>query len=467
MPDYVLHPATRLDLATLDALLTDQGRVVLSPEAKQRIEAGHAHLLTQAASNDQSPASTLLAHACGTGDEVPSELVRLMLLLKAQSLSYGHSGAQVATVQRLLDFYNREMLPVVYQQGSSGAGDQVPLAHLGLPLLGLGEVNFQGYRLQTADAFHLFSWEPVPLASGEDLALLMGTQFMLAYGVHTLLRAQRLARAADVVGALSHDVLGGSVEPFDARLQALRPLAGQALVAERLRNLLANSGLTQQPRSVEQTPYSFRCQPQVHGASRDALSYVAQVLETECNSVTASPAFFPADNITLSSGNFHGQSLAMPLDFLAIAIAELGSISERRTAQLLAYQPKITGSTTTPGLLMVQHTAASIVSQNKQLCAPASLDNNFGSAGPADHVSMGANAATKVRRVLENTEQVLAIELLTAVQALRLRRPARTSPALEQVVATLKAKVDFETQPQAPYLALQAAVSFIRTEVFS
>jgi len=386
-----------------------------------------------------------------------------MLLLKAQSLSYGHSGAQVATVQRLLDFYNREMLPVVYQQGSLGAGDQVPLAHLGLPLLGLGEVNFQGYRLQTADAFHLFSWEPVPLAPGEDLALLTGTQFMLAYGVHTLLRAQRLARAADVVGALSHDVFGGSMEPFDARLQALRPHAGQMLVAERLRNLLVDSKLTQQPRSAEQTPYSFRCQPQVHGASRDALSYVAQVLETECNSVTAAPAFFPANNTTLLGGNFHGQPLAMTLDFLAIAIAELGSISERRTAQLLISHSEVSRLGTAPSFPMMQHTAVSIVSQNKQLCTPASLDNNSGSTGLTDHVSMGANAATKARRVLENTEQVLAIELLAAVQVLYLRRPAHTSPALEQVVAALEEKVDLKTQSQASYLALQATASFVRT----
>jgi len=385
-----------------------------------------------------------------------------MLLLKAQSLGHGHSGAQTATVQRLLDFYNREMLPVVYQQGSLGAGDQVPLAHLSLPLLGLGEVNFQGYRLQTADAMHLFSWAPVDLAPGEELALLTGTQFMLAYGVHTLLRAQRLAQAADVVGALSYAVFGGSQAPLDAQLIALRPHAGQVLVAERLRGLLTGGESPHQPSSAAQLPYSLRCLPQVHGASRDALTYAAQVLETECNSVTTDLAFFPAAETPLAGGNFHGQPLALTLDFMALAIAELGSISERRTAQLLSRQAA-THLAAAAGLPLPEHTAAaSIVSQNRQLYTPASLDNAY-EAGVADHVSMGANAATKARRILENTEQVLAIELLTAAKAWRLQHPARTSPALEQVVADLAAKVAIESRAQAPYLALQATAAFVRT----
>jgi histidine ammonia-lyase len=361
---------------------------------------------------------------------------------------------QVATVQRLLDFYNREILPVVYQQGSLGAGDEVPLAHLGLSLLGLGEVNYQGYRLQTADALHLFSWEPLTLTYPEGSALLTGTQFMLAYGVHTLLRAQRLARAADVIGALSYSIFGGSQGPFDARLHQLRPYPGQALVAERLRNLLTGSELLQEPSLAEPSPYSVRCQPQVHGASRDALTYVAQVLETECNAVTSNPIFFPAEETILSSGNFHGQPLALALDFLAMAVAGLGNISERRTAQLPGEKPD---------LLSLSATAASLVNQTKQLCAPASVDNAFSSHSPEDHVSNGGNAATKARRVLENVEQILAIELRTAVQALRLRRPARTSPALEQVVAAFEQKVNGEDPSRAAYLGLQAAAAFVRT----
>ncbi|WP_324670921.1 aromatic amino acid ammonia-lyase [Hymenobacter sp. GOD-10R] len=462
MTDFALHPTTRLDLPTLNALLTDQRRVVLSPEAKQQLEAGAAYARAQFADDSQTPASQLLAHACGMGEEVPTDLVRLMLMLKAQSLSYGHSGAQVATVQRLLDFYNREMLPVVYQQGSLGAGDQVPLAHLCLPLLGLGEVNFQGYRLQTADAMHLFSWPAVELAPGEHLALLTGTQFMLAYGVQALLRAQRLAQAADVIGALSYHVFGGDLVPFDARIHALRPHAGQTLVAERLRSLLADSVASPQPSSTEQLPYSFRCLPQVHGASRDALGYVAQVLEAECNSVTAGLAVFPHDEAILLSGNFHGQPLALALDFMALATAELGSISERRTAQLLSKQLGPSTMAESPSLLAPQYTAASLANQNKQFCSPASLDN-AGTVGVADHVSMGANAALKARRVLENTEQVLAIELYTAAQALSSRRPVRTSSALEQIVAALAAKVDVETPSKAPYLALQATAAFVRT----
>ncbi|OUJ70548.1 HAL/PAL/TAL family ammonia-lyase [Hymenobacter crusticola] len=460
MTDFALDPTTHLDLTTLDALLTDQRRVVLSPAAQQQLAAGAAHARTQVTGASQASANQLLGYACGMGDEVPTELVRLMLLLKAQSLSYGRSGAQVATVQRLLDFYNREILPVVYQQGSLGAGDQVPLAHLSLPLLGLGEANFQGYRLQTADVMHLFSWTPVELAPGEDLALLTGTQFMLAYGVHTVLRAQRLAQAADVIGALSYHVVGGDLEPFDARVHSLRPHAGQTLVAERFRSLLATDKPAQQPSFTEPLPYSFRCLPQVHGASRDALRYVAQVLETECNSVTNDLATFPAEEASFSSGNFHGQPLALALDFMAVAVAELGSISERRSAQLLRRPLDASGGATSPALLVPQHTAASLVSHNKQLCSPASLDNT-GTGNVADHVSMGANAATKARRVLENAEQVLAIELYTAARVLSLQSAAPLPPMLQQLVTALAEKVDLASSA-APSLALQATATFVR-----
>ncbi|MDF7811156.1 histidine ammonia-lyase [Hymenobacter sp. YC55] len=490
--DYALTPSARLDLATLRHLLRDNTRITISAEARQRIEDCYSYLHKRIEDSDTpvygintgfgalcntsiSPAdrsqlqvNLMMSHACGTGAEVPAEIVRLMLLLKAQSLSYGHSGVQLATVQRLLDCYNREILPVVYQQGSLGAsGDLAPLAHLCLPLIGLGEVNYQGYRLAAADAFSLFSWTPLTLEAKEGLALLNGTQFMLAYGVHCLLRVQRLLDAADVLGALSLEAFDGRSEPFDERLHRIRPHAGQQLVAQRIRELLRGSELQQQPKKAVQDPYSFRCLPQVHGASRDALTYVQQVLETECNSVTDNPNLFPDDDLILSGGNFHGQPLALALDMLAIATAELGSISERRTYQLLSGQrglpPFLVAEPgLNSGLMIPQYTAAGIVSENKQLCTPASVDSIVSSNGQEDHVSMGANAATKALRVVGNVEQILAIELLTAVQALAFRRPARTSEALEQVLTAFRAKVNFVSRDRVLYPDLQAAVAFVR-----
>ncbi|RSK44445.1 histidine ammonia-lyase [Hymenobacter perfusus] len=492
--DFVLTPSTHLDLATLDQLLCTKARVVLSEEARQRITECHQYLQNRLErtpdaviygintgfgslcdkviaphQRQQLQTNLLMSHACGTGEEVPAELVRLMLLLKVQSLSYGHSGVQLATVQRLLDFYNRGMLPVVYQQGSLGAsGDLAPLAHLCLPLLGLGEVNYEGYRLAAADAMSLFSWPALVLEAKEGLALLNGTQFMLAYAVHGLLRAQRLLAAADCIGALSLEAFGGRSEPFDERLHRIRPHAGQLTVAARVRALLTGSELQSQPKTAVQDPYSFRCMPQVHGASRDALAYVRQTVETECNAVTDNPNIFPDDDAILSGGNFHGQPLALALDMLAIATAELGSISQQRTTQLISGQrglpPFLVAEPgLNSGLMIPQYTAAGIVSQNKQLCTPASVDSVVSSNGQEDHVSMGANAATKALRVVQNVEQLLGIELLNAAQALEFRRPARTSAPLEQLVAAFREKVAFVSQDRVLYPDLHAAAAFVRT----
>ncbi len=489
----MLSPSHPLTLAELAATLQSRAPLHLSAETEAKIRACHAYLHQRLdnqpdqpiygintgfgalhnvpiplADRQQLQVNLLMSHACGTGAEAPAELVRLMLLLKVQSLSYGHSGVQLATVQRLLAMYNREMYPVVYEQGSLGAsGDLAPLAHLCLPLLGLGEVNYQGYRLAATDALSLFSWEPLTLQAKEGLALLNGTQFMLAYAVEATLRAGRLCRAADVIGALSVEAFSARTEPFDERLHRLRPHAGQVEVARRLRTLLAGSELQTQPRPAVQDPYSFRCQPQVHGASRDALAYVQQTVETELNSVTDNPNIFPADDLILSGGNFHGQPLALALDHLALAVAELGSISERRTYQLisgqrglppfLAAEPGLNS-----GLMIPQYTAAGLVSQNKQFCTPASVDSIVSSNGQEDHVSMGANAATKARRVVENAEQILGIELLTAAQALGFRRPSRSSEALETVLAAFGEKVSFNTQDRVLYPDLQAAARFVR-----
>ena len=482
-----------LTLTDLAATLQSRETLHLSPEAEARIQACHAYLHQRLhdhpdqpiyglntgfgalhnmpippADRQQLQANLLMSHACGTGAEVPAELVRLMLLLKVQSLSHGHSGVQLATVQRLLAMYNREMHPVVYEQGSLGAsGDLVPLAHLCLPLLGLGEVNYQGYRLAAADALGLFSWAPLTLQAPEGLALLTGTQFVLAYAAEASLRAANLCRAADVIGALSVEAFSGRPEPFDARLHRLRPHAGQVEVARRLRGLLAGSELQTRSRPAGPDPYSLRCMPQVHGASRDALAYVRQTVETELNSATDDPTIFPADDLILSGGNFHGQPLALALDHLALAVAGLGGISERRTCQLISGQRGLPAFLVAEpglnsGLMIPQSTATGLVSQNKQLCTPASVDSIGSSNGPEDHVSLGANAATKARRVVKNAEQILGIELLTAAQALHFRRPGRSSEALETVLAAFGEKVSFVARDRVLYPDLHAAARFVR-----
>jgi histidine ammonia-lyase len=489
----LLSPTQPLTLPELAAALASRDALRLPAEAEGRIQHCYDYLherLTAAPdqpiygintgfgslykvsiaaeARTQLQVNLIMSHACGMGAEVPTELVRRMLLLKVQSLSYGHSGVQVATAKRLLDFFNRDVWPVVYEQGSLGAsGDLAPLAHLCLPLLGLGEVNYQGYRLAAADVLSLFGWEPLELQAKEGLALLNGTQFMLAYATEALERAQRLLDAADVIGALSTEAFGGCADPFQAPLHRIRPHAGQGRVAERLRGLLAGSELQAQPRYAVQDPYSFRCQPQVHGASRDAVAYVANTVEIECNSVTDNPNIFPEEDAILSGGNFHGQPLALALDHLALAVAELGSISERRTFQLISGQRGLPAFLVAEpglnsGLMIPQYTAAGIASQNKQLCTPASADSITSSNGQEDHVSMGANAATKARRVVENVEQILGIELLTAAQALDLRRPHRSSPALEAVVTAFREQVAFVPRDRVLYPDLHRAAKFVR-----
>lgn len=410
----------------------------------------------------------VMSHSCGTGEQVPSEIVRLMLLLKIRSLSYGYSGVRLETVERLIDFYNNGILPVVYRQGSLGAsGDLAPLAHLSLPLLGLGEVEHDGRRRPSAEVLEEFGWKPLELQSKEGLALLNGTQFMSAYGVQAVIDARRLSDWADRIGALSLDAFDGRIEPFYDEVHVIRAHPGQLATARAVRSLLEGSELIRRPKKHVQDPYSFRCMPQVHGATKDTIDYVAGVLETEINSPTDNPTIFPDEDMIISAGNFHGQPIALAMDFLAIALAELGSISERRIYKL------ISGSRGLPhflvanpglnsGFMIPQYTAASIVSQSKGLCMPASVDSIPSSQGQEDHVSMGANAATKLRRVVLNTERVLAIELFNAAQALEFRRPARTSPALENLVADYRRRVPFIDNDTVMYPYIEASVQFLR-----
>ncbi|MCL2510843.1 MAG: histidine ammonia-lyase, partial [Bacteroidales bacterium] len=410
----------------------------------------------------------VMSHACGMGEEVPQEIVKLMLFLKIQSLSYGHSGLQLLTVQRLIDFFNNDVLPVVYQQGSLGAsGDLAPLAHLSLPLLGKGEVYFKGAKRPTVEVLKEMRWEPIQLQSKEGLALLNGTQFMSAFGIFTLMKTFRLQTLADAIGALSLEAYDGRIEPFYDKLHAIRHHKGQQKVAQRFRKLLENSELIKEHKEHVQDPYSFRCIPQVHGASSDAIDYVAQVFSNEMNAVTDNPTIFPDEDVIVSGGNFHGQPLSIALDTLGIALAELGNISERRIYQLIAGKRGLPSFlVSNPGLnsgfMIPQYTAASIVSQNKQLATPASVDSIESSQGQEDHVSMGANAATKTWRIAQNVERILAIELMNAAQALEYRRPKKTSPLLENFVAEFRCHVSNIAVDTVMYSEMQKSVVFLQ-----
>ena len=391
----------------------------------------------------------VMSHACGTGETVRPEIVRIMLLLKIKSLSYGYSGAQLATIQRLVDMFNNDILPVVYQQGSLGAsGDLAPLAHLSLPLIGLGEVIYKGERRQVTELWKELGWEAISLKSKEGLALLNGTQFMAAHAVWALIQADRLSEWADRIGAMSLDAFDGRIEPFLPQTHSVRPHKGQKKTARRFLELLEGSEIIAGEKAQVQDPYSFRCIPQVHGATKDSIEYVRSVIETEINSVTDNPTVFPEEDMIISAGNFHGQPIALPMDLLTLALSELSSISERRIYKLISGQRGLPSFLVAkPGLnsgfMIPQYTAASIVSQSKGLCFPASADSIPSSQGQEDHVSMGANAATKLIRVVDNTERVLAIELLNAAQALQFRRPKRSSPALEAIFEEYRKEVPF------------------------
>lgn len=407
------------------------------------------------------------SHACGMGEEVAAPVVRLMLLLKIQNLLYGYSGIQPSTLARLIDMYNEDLLPVVYQLGSLGAsGDLAPLAHLSLPLLGEGEVYDRGQRCSAAQALERRGWQPLRLGAKEGLALLNGTQFSLSYGVYAWLRLQSLSQWADCIAALSLDAFACSSSPFDERLHRIRPHVGQLETAAAVRYWLEDSPHWVQAKTTVQDPYAFRCIPQVHGASKDALWYVRTVLETEINSVTDNPMVFPDDDLILSGGNFHAQPLALALDFLAIAASEWGSISERRVFQLISGQRGLPAFLTRhsglhSGLMIAQYTAAAIASQNKQLCTPASVDSIVSSNGQEDHVSMAANAATKLLRVADNVERLLGIELLTAAQALSLR-PEPTSSRLRSLLTAYRQAVPVLEGDRQLSPDMHASVDFMR-----
>ena len=418
---------------------------------------------------EELQSNLLQSHACGMGDEVPHEIVKLMLALKIKSLSYGHSGVQPATVQRLVDMYNKEVLPVIYTQGSLGAsGDLAPLSHLSLPLIGMGDVYYAGKKIKTAEALQQLGWQPLRLQSKEGLALINGTQFMSAYGMYNLLQSERLFRWADMIAAISFDAFDCVPSPLHEKIHSIRSHKGQVDTAKTISQLLEGSAILAQKKTQVQDPYSFRCVPQVHGASKDTFDYVQSVFIKEINSVTDNPNIFPEEDLIVSGGNFHGQPLALALDFLCIAMSEIASIAERRTYQLISGQHGlplflIKQPGLHSGFMIPQYTAAGIVSENKQLCTPSSVDSISSSNNQEDHVSMGANAATKCKRVVDNVEKVLAIELLTAAQALEFRRPLKSSPVIEKLITAFRKEVSFNDADRILRDDMMKAVEFIRS----
>ncbi len=410
----------------------------------------------------------VMSHACGMGEKVPDEIVRIMLFLKIQSLSYGNSGIQLSTLNRLIDFYNHQIYPVVYTQGSLGAsGDLAPLAHLSLPLLGLGEVVYKGQVRDTQTLYQELGWSPIELSSKEGLALLNGTQFMSAYGIFILMRAFQLINWSGLISAMSLDAYDGRIEPFYEQVHIVRNQAGQIRFARMMREILQGSDLIERPKAHVQDPYSFRCIPQVHGASLDALQHVLNVFTNEINAVTDNPTIFPEEDMIISAGNFHGQPLALSLDFLAIALAELGNISERRIYRLISGERKlpsflIANPGLNSGFMIPQYCAASIVSQNKQYCTPSSVDSIESSQGQEDHVSMGANAAFKGLKVLENLETILSAELMNAAQALEFRRPFKSSPVIENLYRSFREYVHFVEDDTLMYKEMHNARKFLQ-----
>ncbi len=490
---FLLDPGKYFTLEELERVVRSGESLAFSPAALKNIKNCRAYLDKKIASQKEPvygvntgfgslcnvviPAKDLQqlqenlvkSHACGMGEEVPRDVVKIMLLLKIRNFIYGKSAVSIETAERMLFFYNNDILPVIYQQGSLGAsGDLAPLAHLTLPLLGLGEVYHEGKKTNTSDLYKKLKLKPVALQSKEGLALLNGTQFMSAYAAWCLMRSNHMNKLADLTGALALDAFLGRTDPFSDGIQNVRPHKGQIETAKAVKGFLKGSKIAAKKKEAVQDPYSFRCIPQVHGATKDVVRHVASVIETEINSVTDNPTVFPETDEIISGGNFHGQPLALAMDYLAMGIAELGSISERRTYQLISGTRKlppflVAKPGINSGFMIPQYTAASIVSQNKQLCSPASVDSIVSSNGQEDHVSMGANAATKCYKVVENTYKVLAIEFMNAAQALEFRRPLTSSPMIEKTVKEFRKKVAFIEQDKVMFTEIDNTLKFVKT----
>ncbi len=484
--------AEHLTIERIGEIIRGGMRLELSEDAKQRIRRCRQYLDKKIAANgapvygvttgfgslcnvsigrdqlSQLQVNLIKSHACGVGERVQNDVVKIMLLLKIQSLSYGYSGCKLDTVQRLVNFFNNDVLPVVYRQGSLGAsGDLVPLAHLCLPLIGLGEVEYQGKVISGEELCRRKRWKPIELASKEGLALLNGTQNMSAFAVWSILEAERLSQWADMIAAMSLDAFDGRIEPFLDAVHRVRPHLGQIETARRIRQLLEGSQILNNIKAHVQDPYSFRCVPQVHGAVKDTLRYVRSVIDTEINSATDNPTVLPDDDLIVSAGNFHGEPIALPIDFLSIAMSELADIAERRIYRLVSGTrglPSflVANPGVNSGFMITQYTAASCVSLNKSLAMPSSVDSIPSCQDQEDLVSMGANAAIKLQKVILNTERVLAIELFNAAQALDFRLPLRSSPAICKVHQEFRRRVPFILNDELMYPHIEQAVQFLR-----
>ncbi|WP_455095704.1 histidine ammonia-lyase [Prevotella koreensis] len=484
--------AEHLSIERVGEIIYNGYKIELSDDAKQRIERCRNYLDEKIASNPepvygvttgfgslcnvsvskdqltQLQINLIKSHACGTGERVPNDIVKIMLLLKIQSLSYGYSGCKLDTVQRLVDFFNNGVYPIVYRQGSLGAsGDLVPLAHLCLPLVGLGEVEYEGTLISGEEMLRRKNWTPIELASKEGLALLNGTQNMSSFAVWALLQAYRLSDWADRIASMSLDAYDGRIEPFTEAVHLVRPHKGQLETAARMKEMLEGSELIKTPKTHVQDPYSFRCAPQVHGAVKDTIRYVTSVIDTEINSATDNPTVCPDEDLIISAGNFHGEPIALPIDFLSIAMSELANISERRIYRLVSGTRNLPSFlVANPGLnsgfMITQYTAASCVSLNKSLAMPSSVDSIPSCQDQEDHVSMGANAAIKLYKVILNVERVLAIELFNAAQALDFRKPLKSSPKIMEIYEEYRKTVPFIEDDKLMYPYIQRSIEFLR-----
>lgn len=494
MKIHQINPEQKITLQLIEEIIRNNIKIELSDVAKERvlksrnylndklentddiiygINTGFGALHNSIISKDkleELQENLVISHACGQGEEVPHHIVKTMMFLKIQGLSYGYSAIGLKTLQLLVDLFNHNVIPVVYQQGSLGAsGDLAPLAHLALPLLGRGKVHYNGEVKDSSAVLSELGLQKVRLYSKEGLALLNGTQFMQAYGVWILLRAHKFFHLANLISTISLEGFNGNKEAFYPAIHNVRGHNGQIEVSKEVLGYLEGSEIINSSKQDVQDPYTFRCIPQVHGASKDVIDYATTVFETEINSVTDNPMVFPDDDVIISGGNFHGQPLAMALDTVCLAIAELGGMSERRTYKLLSGQRDlppflIKNSGLNSGFMIAQYTAAGIVSQNKQLCTPAVIDSIDSSNGQEDHVSMGANAATKCYKVTDNVLSILGVELFTGAQALDFRRPLKSSEYIEEVMSKYRSHVPFVENDVEMYIYMNKSKEFIQKE---
>ena len=411
----------------------------------------------------------ILSHACGVGDKVPLKIVKIILLLKIITLSKGNSGIHIDTLDRLIFFYNKSIFPVIFKHGSLGAsGDLSPLAHLSLPLIGEGQVYYNGILNDTKDVLNKFELDPLQLKSKEGLALLNGTQFMSGYGLHLLFESYKISYMADLIASASLDAYDCRTEPFDNLIQKIRSHKGQSIIADRINTFRNNSEIANIDKVHTQDPYSFRCIPQVHGATLDTIHYATSVIINEVNSVNDNPIIFYKEDKIISGGNFHGQPLAYVLDFLKIAISEIGNISERRTYNLISGQRNlpaflIDNPGLNSGFMIPQYTAASLVSLNKQLSSPCSVDSIVSSNGQEDHVSMGANSAILLFDIAENVKKILSIELFNAAQALNFKSPLETSDSIQGFIKMYRSKVAFVSEDKIMSTEINSTLDFFES----